>query len=109
MQVRTTTSDSSVLVAKGTNNPVKVAEASFSASLSSYLADDALNALHYFTAESATGASVRIQVQGYMRLAAQKCRPPIVKFITSVGTVLLEGTELFFDTAVAPVADSAVK
>ena len=32
-----------------------------------------------------------------MRIAAQKCRPPIVKLVTPTGTVILEGSELLFD------------
>ena len=102
-QVTTKTSDSGILNVKGTNFPVKVASASFAAPLTSYLPDKAFESLKHFTATSALGSTVHVAVQGFMRIPAARCRPPIIKFITPVGTILLEGTELIFDTEVAPV------
>ena len=42
-------------------------------------------------------------MQGYLRLPARQCLPPIIKLLTAAGTIYIEGSSLEFSEAVAPV------
>ena len=91
------------LTPNGGQSAVKTAQATYAFPLSSSLSDEALGELRFFEATSETGASIRLAVNGFMRLPAQQCRPPVVKLLTPAGTVIVEGDQLHFDAAVAPV------
>jgi hypothetical protein len=99
-----------ILVAKGTHGedgaplPVRTAETNYQfTGISSRLSNAALQDLKGFQVTSDTGAYTSIKIQGFMKLPAQPCRDPVVKFVTAVGTIILEGTELTFDNDVAQI------
>lgn len=103
-----TETDGSNLVAKavGPNGqpiPVRVAETRYSQSISSRLSAASFEDLKELQVMSATGAYVSIKIEGFMKLKAQPCRDPIVKFVTAVGTIILEGTDITFDSDLAPI------
>lgn len=85
---------SDTLSKKGSSNPVLVGTSLQSSELTSYANEAALQELRYFDAVSPTGTSVRVQIQAYMRIPAGQCREPIVKFVTPVGSIHVEGTAL---------------
>lgn len=87
------------LVDAGTGRAVSVSEALTPLQLTSYLPDTFFSELRYFTATSPTGTLVKLTVSAFMRLPAQQCLPPIVKLITSVGAVHIEGSTLEFAAA----------
>ena len=65
--------------------------------LTSYLSNSFFEEMCYFEMTSPTSAQIRLQVEGYMLLPAQQCLPPIVKLITPVGVIHIEGNNLEFD------------
>jgi hypothetical protein len=93
----TVASGTGILEIAGTQDAVQVAQSLVPHSLNSRLPEAFFAELRYFTATSSTGASVRLQVQSYMILPARECLPPIVKLVTPVGSVYIEGTVLDFD------------
>ena len=86
-----------VLTVKGTHDAVQVAQSFTPTNLTSYLGDATFRELRYFNATSPTGATVHVQVNGFLRLPPQPCRAPVVQLHTSVGSIHLEGTTLEFD------------
>ena len=92
----TAVSSSGIMTIKGSNNPVEVAESLTPTALTSYLPDSAFEQLRYFTATSPTGAKVQLRVEAFMRLPAAQCLPPIVKLVTPVGSIHIEGSNLEF-------------
>ena len=105
-QIPTKLSDSpgsNVLASKFSEHAVEVAQSLERAPLSSFLDDEAFGQLRYLTATSRSGAKVRAAVSSFLRIPARQCLPPIVKLITDIGTVHIEGTDLEFSEAVTPV------
>jgi len=91
-----TSPDTGLLTIKGSTDAVLVSAAEFSAPLSSYLPDETFAQLKHFTATSGTGAYVHIMVQGFYRLPAAQCLPPIVKLVTPAGAIHIQDTTLEF-------------
>ena len=71
-QVKTSTSGST-LVAKGSTDPVRVAQVALAAEMTSYLPDSAFDSLKYFTAESATGN--KVIANAYACACSGECDP----------------------------------
>lgn len=102
-QVQTSVNENGELVGKNGVGALKTSQSLSPSPLTSFLPDSAFDDLRYFVAVSSTGARVKLTVDGYMRLPARQCLPPIVELLTPAGTIYIEGTTLEFSQDVAPI------
>lgn len=75
--------------------------------LTSLMSDAALRELRVLALTSVTGASIHLNVLGFIRLPPRPCRRSLVKLFTAAGVLMLDGTQLTFDTDVAGVLADA--
>lgn len=103
----TTTEEDGTMVSADGEFVIATAAATKQAPMSSFLHDDILRELKVLSVRNAQGASVHLNILGFVRLPKQQYRNSLVKLFTAPGVLLLDGEKLTFDSDITKVFSEA--